>query len=151
MGNLAQQRERAIKFRARRIELDAALSRQDRKEMLRVSKALHTDVDTLHGVLGRAVAGSVLTVVEDVAKGDVHAVATGVAAVKAAGDRLVSSSPAHRLLWRLRCPHLLYLNNIIDEAQHLTEALPDFARIWKIPEREQQRFAARFSRMASLG
>ncbi len=150
-GNLAQQRERAIKFRARRIELDAALGRQDRKEMLRVSAALHTDVDTLHGVLGRAVAESVLTVVEDVAKGDVHAVATGVAAVKAAGDRLVSSSLAHRLLWRLRRPHLLYLNNIIDEAQHLTEALPDFSRIWKIPERDQLRFAARFSRMASLG
>lgn len=150
-GNLAQQRERAIKFRAKRIELDAALGRQDRKEMLRVSAALHTDVDTLHGVLGRAVAGSVLTVVENVAKGDVHAIATGVAAVKAAGDRLVSSSLAHRLLWRLRRPHLLYLNNIIDEAQHLTEALPDFSRIWKLPEREQSRFAARFSRMASLG
>lgn len=148
--NLARQRERAAKFRVRRIELDAALGRQDRKEILRVSNALHTDVSTLHGVLGRAVAESVLTVVEDVAKGDVHAVATGVAAAKAAGEQLVSSSLANRLLWRLRRPHLLYLNNIIDEAQHLTEALPDFSRIWKIPEREQLRFAARFLEMTRL-
>lgn len=148
--NLAQQRKRAIRFRARRIELDAALGRQDRKEVLRVSEALHTDVGSLHGVLGRAVTESVLTVVEDVAKGDVHAVATGVAAAKAACERLVSSSLVDRLLWRLRHPHLLYLNNIIDEAQQLTEALPDFSRIWKIPEREQPRFAARFSVMAGL-
>lgn len=149
-GNLAEQRERARKFRGRRVELDAALGRQDRKEVLRVSEALHTDVSSLHGVLGRAVAESVLTMVEDVAKGDVHAVATGVAAAKAAGERLISSSLSNRLLWRLCRPHLLYLNNIIDEAHQLTEALPDFSRIWKIPEREQPRFAARFSAMAGL-
>lgn len=148
--NIAQQRERATKFRARRIELDAALGRQDRKEVLRVSGALHTDVSSLRGVLGRVITGSALTVVENVAKGDVNAVATSIAAVKAAGERLVSSSLCNRLLWRLRRPHLLYLNDVVDEAQQLTEALPDFSRIWKIPEREQLRFAARFSAMASL-
>jgi hypothetical protein len=118
--------------------------------VLRVSGALHTDVSSLRDVLGRVITGSALTVVENVAKGDVNAVATSIAAVKAAGERLVSSSLCNRLLWRLRRPHLLYLNNVVDEAQQLTEALPDFSRIWKIPEREQLRFAARFSAMASL-
>jgi hypothetical protein len=148
--SLARQRERAGKFRARRTELDSALGRRDRKEISAVSKALRTDVDTLGTVLGGASAAGTLSILEEVAKGSIDSVALSVAAAEAASKRLVSSSLSARLFWRLRRPHLYYLNNLVDEAQHLTESLPDFARIWKIPEREQALFAARFMSMSRL-
>jgi hypothetical protein len=42
------------------------------------------------------------------------------------------------------------MSNLVEEAQHLIEAMPDFARIWKVPERERDQFASRFYAMAQL-
>jgi hypothetical protein len=53
-------------------------------------------------------------------------------------------------MWRVRRPHLLWLNDVMDEARHLTEALPQVARIWEIPERELSALSERFGMMGTL-
>ena len=147
---LAKLRQQAKPYRAVRKELDAALARRDLEQAKSVAKALSTEVDNIFAVAGDAVARAGWAVVGEVAKGDVTDIATGVAAVEAASRRLLSSSVVDRIIWRLRRPHLLWLNNVMDEAKHIAEALPDAARIWRIPEREQARFALRFSKMGEL-
>ena len=109
-----------------------------------------TDVDSVLNVAGRAVAASGLAAVEELAKGDVTGIATGVAAAEAAGRGLLESSVVDRLMWRLRRPYLLWINDVMDEARCITEAMPDVARIWRIPERERSIFAARFRAMGAL-
>jgi hypothetical protein len=147
---LADLRQRAKSFRARRIELDAALARNDLQEVARVAKALHTDVDNVLEIAGQATVAAGAAIVEEIAKGDSIGVASGVAAVEAASGQLLSSSVADRVLWRLRRPHLLWMNDLIDQAKHITEALPDFARLWRIPENRTGVFASRFAGMAEL-
>jgi len=141
---------RASKFRAHRAQLDAALGRQDLKAMRLASEAMRTEVENVVAVLGGAAGAGLVAIVEHMANGPPDAVSLGVAGAEAATRKLLPSSLAKRLLWRLRRPDLLFLNNLVDEAHSLTEALPDFAKIWRIPERDQERFAERFHRMALL-
>lgn len=147
---LASLRSEARPYRQIRWDLDVALARRDLKEVRRLAKALNTDVDSVRAVAGGAVAASGVAAVGELAKGDVTGIATGIAAVQAAGTKLLDSSIADRLVWRLRQPHLLWINNVMDEAKHLTEALPDVARLWAVPELEKTRFAARFHLMGEL-
>lgn len=147
---LAQQRQQAEKFRARRVQLDEAVGRRDLKELRALSKALQTDTDSLLAIAGKVSTVGAVAAVEEVARGDPSAVASGIAAVAAARRKLVTARLGDLLLWRLRRPHLLYLHSLMDEAQCLTEALPDFSRIWQIPTREQGEFASRFMAMAKL-
>jgi hypothetical protein len=147
---VAKLRGDAKPYRARRSDLDAALARGDLKEVKRLAKALTTDVDSILTVAGKAVATASMSVVEEIAKGDVTGIASGVAAAEAVGKGLLASSVADRVMWRLRRPHLLWINDVMDEAKHLTEALPDFTRVWQIPEREQSMFLNRFPTMGAL-
>ncbi len=140
----------ARKFRIHRAALDAALARRDLAEMKETSKALYLTVDELWSVAGKASVAAGTSVVETLAQGDIATVKTGITAALAAGRELLRSSFRERLLWRLRRPHLLWLNSLIDQAQHLTEALPDLSRIWQIPEKQQSVFAERFAEMARL-
>jgi hypothetical protein len=150
LPRLAELRNQATKFRTRRAELDAALARHDLKEAARVSSALRMTADDVLAVAGRAYTAVGVAVVDTIVQGDTPSIGTGITAAVAAGQEVLRSSFVERLLWRLRRPHLLWMNSIIDEANHLTEALPDFSRIWQIPENRQQVFAARFQRMARL-
>ena len=150
-NRLAELRKDASKFRACRAELDAALARQNLKEVARVSKALHLTVDELLTIVGGVSVAVGTALVDDVAHGDINAIKTGISATVAAGRELLRSSFTQRLLWRLRRPHLLWLNNLVDQAQQLTEALPDFSRIWQIPGNQQVVFAKRFTEMGRLG
>jgi hypothetical protein len=147
---LVDLRTEARRYRASRTELDAALARRDLDEVERVGKALTTDIDSILAVAGRAVATAGIAVVEEIAKGDVTGIAGGVAAVEASAQGLLESSVVDRLRWRLRRPYLLWLNDVMDEARHLTEALPHVARVWRIPERELSIFSERFRMMATL-
>jgi hypothetical protein len=149
-GATATLRDKAAAYRTVRLELDGALARRDAKEAARVAKALAASVDNVLQVAGSAMAAASVAAVEEIAKGDLTGVVAGVAAVQAAGQNLLKSSVAERLLWRWRRPHLLWMNNVIDESKSLVEALPDFSRIWKIPEPEQSTFAARFQNMRAL-
>lgn len=147
---LASLRSEARPYRQIRWDLDVALARRDLKEVRRLAKALNTDVDSVLAIAGDVVAASSVAAIGQVARGDVTGIATGVAAVQAAGTKLLDSSIADRLAWRLRRPHLLWINDVMDEAKHLTEALPDVARLWAVPELEKARFAARFHKMGEL-
>lgn len=42
------------------------------------------------------------------------------------------------------------MNDIIDEAKHITEGMSDLARLWRIPENRRNVFATRFAQMAEL-
>ncbi len=147
---LAELRREAKPYRVARKELDDALMRRDAKQAAFVAKALATDVDSVLLIAGKAVASAGVAVIEEVAKGDVMGVASSVAAVEAASRGLLASSVVDRLIWRLRRPYLLWMNDVIDEAKHLTEALPAVARIWQLPEREQSLFTSRFVEMGKL-
>jgi hypothetical protein len=147
---LARQRQQAEKFRARRVELDEAVGRRDLKALHELSKALQTDTHSLLAMAGQVSTVGAVAAVEEVARGEPSAVASAIAAVTAAHGKLVPASLADRLLWRLRRPHIFYLYSLVDEAQLLTEALPDFSQIWQIPTREQAEFASRFTAMANL-
>lgn len=149
-AGIAEIRSGATDFRRHRVELDRALARQDRREAVRVAKALSMQPDNVLAVAAGATVAAGVAVVEQVAKGDVTEVASGIAAVEAAGKKLLDSTLAQRLVWRLRRPHLLWINDIAEESTRLTEALPDTARIWRIPDREVHLFAERFRRMGEL-
>jgi hypothetical protein len=120
------------------------------REAARVAKALRTDAENVLAIVGRATAAAAGAVVQEVAKGDVIGIATGIAAIEAASSQLLSSTAKDRALWRLRRPDLLWLNDIADEAKGITETLPDFARIWRIPKNRQDVFGTRFAAMAQL-
>lgn len=149
-ARLAQLRRDASKFRSCRFALEEALARQDLKEATSVSKALHLAVEDVLAVAGRATAAVGIAVVDNVAHGDLSTIKTGVAALAAAAGEVFRSSFKDRLVWRLRRPDLLWLNNVTDQANALTEALPVFSRIWQIPENRQSVFAERFAGMARL-
>jgi len=147
---IARLRDDARPYRAARGDLDAALARRDVKEVARVSKALSTSVDSVLEVVGEASVRAAVAAVEQIAKGDVTGISAAVAGAEAAGRRLLDSSVSTRLMWRLRRPYLLWMSNVVDEAQRLTEALPDLQRLWRIPEMQLSTFAARFQDMAAL-
>lgn len=147
---LASLREKAASFRAHRTELDQELERGNLKEARKIGKALHTSIDGLLAVAGKAVSGASTVVLEEVSKGDLPGVAMGISAAVAATKNVLKSSFADRLIWRLRRPHLLWINDIVDQAERLTEAMPDFARIWGIPPNRQAVFAQRFRGFAQL-
>lgn len=144
-------RRDAAPYREARTTLDAALADGDLKELRRVRKALVTSVDGVLPIVGGATTEAGVAAVEQVAQGDSVGIVAAVAGAVAAGRALLGSSIGTRLAWRLRRPHLLWINNVVDEAQHLTEALPALERIWRIPERELPIFATRFDATAALG
>jgi hypothetical protein len=137
-------------YRRVRINLDEALGRGNLKEAEKLAKALSTSVDNVLKIAGEAVVAGGVAGISGIAQGDVVGVASGVAALQAAGKKLLDSSVVDRLRWRLLKPHLLWINNIMDEARTITEALPDLERIWKVPEREREAFVERFKAMGAL-
>lgn len=147
---LAELRTQALAFRVHRKEMDQALARGDLKEANKISKALHTSVESLLKVAGTATTSAGAVVLERLSKGDISPMSTGISATMAAAKGVLKSSFAERLIWRLRKPQLLWINDLVDQAHHLTEALPDFSRIWEIPPNHQAIFAERFRKMALL-
>jgi hypothetical protein len=147
---IAELREEATKFRAHREGLDQALAGGDLKEFKKIGKALNTTVDNLLELAGKATTAAGAVVLENLAKGDIAPLGTGIGAAVAAAKGLFKSSFTERLMWRLRSPQLLWMNNLIDQSLHLTESMPDFSRIWEIPPNRQAIFAERFQRMAVL-
>ena len=147
---LADLRSEARPYREVRWELDVALAGGDLKEARRLTAALSTSVDNVVSVAGRALAAAGIAGIAEVTKGDLTGIAGGVAAGRAAITKLLESSVADRLLWRLRRPHLLWINDVMDEAEHLTEALPAVAGLWEVPEIEKDRFVRRFQKMGEL-
>jgi hypothetical protein len=87
---------------------------------------------------------------ERFAKGDIAPMSTAISAGVAAAKGMFKSSFTDRLMWRLRKPELLWVNDLVDQAHHLTEAMPNFSRIWEIPPNRQAIFAKRFQKMALL-
>jgi len=147
---LASLRRKASSFRKRSAALDDALARRDLREAANVAKALRNSVDSVLAVAGNAAAASAACVIDEISQGDLPGVKTAIQATVAAGRELLHSSFAKRLLWRLRRPHLLWINDVIEEASHLTEALPAFSKVWRIPENRKEIFAQRFQRMCQL-
>ena len=149
-STLAQLRSQAAPFRAHRAEMDQALARGDLKQAKQVARALNLSVTSLLEVAGSATVAAGTAVLSAISKGDVDAVRMGVAGATAASGPVLKSSFAERLLWRLRKPQLLWINDLVDQAQRLTEGLPDFARVWRLPLNRQAEFATRFNAMAAL-
>ncbi|MEZ6235634.1 MAG: hypothetical protein R3B68_15720 [Phycisphaerales bacterium] len=150
LARLAALRKRAGAFRAHRETLDAELSRGNLKEARRVAKALRAEAQGLLGAAGDATAAARDSVIDGLARGDAPEVGTAISATAAATKKLAGSTFAERLLWRVRRPHLLWLNNMADQAERLTAAMPEIARIWRIPPSQQQAFAERTTAMAVL-
>lgn len=149
-GALAEQRREAARFRSRRAALDMALADGDVVECREASKALHTEIEHLTSLAGGMLVNTATAVTSQITQGTPDQISVSVAAAEAAVSRLISSSLADRILWRLRRPQLLYMNNIIDQARHITNALPACSRVWQIAERDQERFAERFHRFEQL-
>jgi hypothetical protein len=144
-------RDQATGFRAHRKEIDEALARGDLKVAKKLSEALNTSVEGLLELAGNVTTAAGGVVVQNLVKGDLNGVRTGIGAALAATKGVIKSSFAKRLLWRLHKPQLLWMNNLVDQAHHLTEALPDFSRVWSIPPNRQADFIQRFRCMAQLG
>ena len=130
--------------------MDQALARGDRKEFKKIGKALNTTVDNLLELAGKATTSAGTVVLENLSKGDISPVGTGIGVAVAAAKGVFKSSFKERIMWRLRSPQLLWINDLIDQSLHLTESMPDFSRIWEIPPNRQAIFAERFRRMAVL-
>lgn len=137
---LAVQRQQARAFRKGRTELEAALERRDMKEAKAASRAMNTDVESLLEIARSITSSTAQTVATQAAQGNLDIVALSASAASAALQGLVSTSLAKRILWRLTKPSLLFLNNVVDESTHLTEALPAAARLWGISPLERERF-----------
>jgi hypothetical protein len=149
-ASLARQRAQATKFRTRRLELDQALADGDTRLCRDVSKALSTDVDHFGDLVGEVVSSASTSVLATMARGTPDTVSVAVAGAAAATQGLLSTSLKERILWRLRRPQLLYLNDLVDEAKHLTNALPRVSQIWQLPRRAQDRFANRMHAIGNL-
>jgi hypothetical protein len=149
-AGLTTLRRDAAAYRRVRIDLDEALGRGDLKEAEKLAKALSSSVESVLKVAGKAVAAGGLAAVNSISQGDPTGIASGIAAFQAAGQKLLDSSSIDRLRWRLLKPHLLWINNTMDEARTITEALPNLEKIWKIPERERDAFIERFRAMDAL-
>lgn len=147
---LAALRAEASKFRVHREEMDRTLERGDLKEAMNIGKALHTTVENLLELAGKATTSAGAVVLETLSKGDIPGLGTGIGAAVAAAKGVLKSSFKERLMWRLRKPQLLWINDLIDQSLHLTESLPDFSRVWEIPPNRQAIFGERFQRMAVL-
>lgn len=147
---VAALREEATKFRAHREEMDQALARGDLKDFKNIGKALNTTVENLLELAGNATTSAGAVVLENLAKGDISPLGTGIGATVAAAQGLFKSSFRERLMWRLRKPQLLWINDLIDQSLHLTESMPDFSRVWNIPPNRQAIFGERFRLMAVL-
>jgi hypothetical protein len=148
--SLAELRVMSSDFRTYRFGFDNALARGDLKAAREMSKALHTTVEKLVTVAGKATTAVTTAVVEDVAKGDLSWAGTSISALRGATKGVLKSSFTDRLLWRLRKPELLWVNNVIDQAHHLTEALPKVSAIWEIPPNRQDSFIKRFKTISTL-
>lgn len=148
--NLGRIRAQSGRFREHRVELDSALARGDLKVARNVGRALTMSVDDVLSIAGAATIAAASAVIERVAQGDVEPVATGISALKAAASPILKSSFSERLVWRLRRPQLLWINDVIEQASHLTEALPDVSRIWELPLNRQAVFAERFRATSHL-
>jgi len=149
-GALAAMRAGASKFRAHREEMDQALGRGDLKEFKKIGKALNTTVENLLELAGNATVSAGAVVLENLAKGDIKPIGTSIGAAVAAAKGVFKSSFTERLMWRLRRPQLLWINNLIDQSLCLTESMPDFSRIWEIPPNRQAIFSERFRAIALL-
>lgn len=147
---LAEQRYKARKFRERRVELDRVLADRNLQQCAQVSKALRTDVERLHQLIATAAVRAGAIVLREMATGTPDQVSLGIAAATAAGNELLNSSLKDRIMWRLTRPHLLYLNNLVDESKQLTDAMPRVARVWNIAERDHNRFADHFAAIGQL-
>jgi hypothetical protein len=147
---LSEIRTHAEVFREHREALDEALVRGDLKEAEKICKALHTSVEGLLKIAGNATAVAGSAVLERLVKGDIAPVSTAISATAAAAKGVLKSSFTDRLKWRLRKPELLWVSDMVDQAHHLTEAMPAFARLWQIPLNRQTIFAERFQKMAQL-
>jgi hypothetical protein len=148
--SIAELRDQGATFREHREEMDRTLARGDLKKAEEISRALHTSVGSLLKVAGTATTSASGVVLERIAKGDIAPVSTAISVGVAAAKGIFKSSFTDRLMWRLRKPELLWINNLVDQAHHLTEAMPDFSRMWEIPPNRQAVFAERFQKMAVL-
>ena len=148
---LRAQRAAATKFRKRRNELDVALARRDRLATAKAARALASESGTLTEAIGGAGQAAAIAAVQTVGDGTWDGIAVGVSAAAAAVQNLISSNVTRRLLLRLTKPHLYYLPSVMREAEHITEALPDFSRIWRLPTRYQEEFANRLKEAGKLG
>jgi hypothetical protein len=147
---LAERRDQARKYRSRRAALDAALEIHDAHEANKVAAALKTDAESLLRTAGHAGASMVGAVGNQATKGPPSIQSMAIAALVAGAHNLVSGSFKNQLLWRVRRPDLFYLNSLVDEAQHVVEALPLISTIWGLDVRAEKRFASQFRRAAAL-
>ncbi len=143
-------RAESLNFRQHRVEMDRLLEKGNLKETENLGKALKTTVESLLKMAGKATTDAGGEVLNDISKGGIPGVSTAISAAVAAGKGVLKSSFTQRLLWRLRKPQLLWVNNIIDESREMTESMPDFTRIWEIPVNQQSTFSERFRKMENL-
>ena len=148
--SIAFLREKARHFRENRGNIDLELARGNLVEARKIAKALHASLDDVLSLACDAVMGVIPAVKEQAASGDISVVGMSVAALAAAGKKVLDSTLMDRLYWRLRRPELLWINDIAAESQRLTDALPDFSRIWNIPANRCEVFAQRFSQIGRL-
>jgi hypothetical protein len=147
---IAKLRAEASKFRIHRAAMDRALIRGDLKEKKEVEAALNVSVDSLLEIAGSITSPAIAKLAEPLSKGDLPTMKDDISAVFAAGKGVLETSFVERLMWRLRKPQLLWINDLLDQSAHLTEALPDFSRVWQIPPNRQAVFVERFKHMAGL-
>lgn len=149
---IAKLRQGATKFRTYRAELDEELARGDKRKAEEMAKALSTSMDSLLEITSRVTANATASVklVWSLSQGDLLTATNDISAVVAAGKGLLETSFVERLMWRLRKPQLLWINDVVEQSTHLTEALDGFSRVWQIPLNRQEVFLERFKSMTGL-
>jgi hypothetical protein len=150
-GHIAELRTKAADFRQHRKDMDTRLARGDLHKVKEVSRALQLSTEGFLKLAGKATFAAGEVVVERISTGDIGPVGTAISAFLAAAQGVFKSSWAERVMWRLRKPELLWINNVVEESKHLTDAMPDFARVWKLPQNRKEGFAERFAKMSRLG
>jgi hypothetical protein len=137
------------RYRERRHHLDQVLADRDLGEYKKMAKALSTDAESIATLVGGPLAAAAESVFSTVVQGTPDVVGTSIAALTAAGKNLLSSTLVDRIRWRLNRPDLHFMNSAVDQAKHLTEAMPRVSRVWKVPERHHDLFANRFAGIGS--
>lgn len=147
---IARLRGKAQKYRDTRLKLDRALAGHDKEEMERVSNALSIESASVLTALGGAAVGGTIAAAEQCASGDPTFLSAGIAGLVAVTQKLIVSPVSRQVVWRFRRPYLLWMTNVVDEAERLTEAWPEVERLWRIPEKQEGRFIEGFGNFARL-
>lgn len=153
---LAQLREEASRYRARRAELDVALSIGDDAVVKKVAVAVAGEVAGLeerYATNEAALRESAVTTAEAmtaVASNPVGLIGPALSGLFAAARALLPPDLGRRIIWQMTRPQFRFLSDIRAESRGITLAMPRIQSLWLVSDAEAEALADRFARFGDF-